>query len=85
MDSAPKPATRLTGEIVYLYAHDIAYEMSRTPVAQLLGHPVTPFKVDTGRRGPRHLLFHQPQTIRLPVKLLPTGRCDPKWGPNWRG
>ncbi len=89
MDSAPKPGTRLTGEIVYLYAYDIAYEMSRTPVTQLLGQPVTPFKVDTGRRGPRHLLFHQPQTVRLPpsdrtgplgpsrvgmtVKLLPIG------------
>ncbi len=31
---------QLTGEIVYLYAFDIAYEMTRFPVKELLGQPV---------------------------------------------
>jgi len=30
----------ITGEVVYMYAFDIAYEMKRQPVRELLGQPV---------------------------------------------
>ena len=48
---APSPAdahgvTRLAGEVVYMYAFDVAYEMSRRPVRELLGQPVAQFVVD---------------------------------------
>ncbi len=61
-------AERLTGEVVFLYAYDIAYEMERQPVRELLGQPLTPFSIDMNRRGPRHLLFYQPQLLRLPAQ-----------------
>lgn len=64
MDS-PNPCARLTGKVVYLYAYDIAYEMDRAPIRELLGQPVTQFSLDISRRGPRHLLFYQPQMVRL--------------------
>lgn len=60
------PAAPLTGEVVYLYAYDVAYEMERQPIGSLLGQPLTPFRIDMDRRGPRHQLFYQPQVLRLP-------------------
>jgi hypothetical protein len=77
------------GEVVYVYGYDVAYEMSRQPVRELLGQPVAQFVVDASKRSPRHLFFYRPQMVRLPplerigphgpirvervVKLLPVG------------
>src|SRR6266851_5900029 len=87
---APSPTVkRYTGEVVYIYAFDVAYEMTRQPVRELLGQPVAQFVVDASKRSPRHLFFYRPQMVRLPplerigphgpvrmervVKLLPVG------------
>ena len=80
---------RYTGEVVYLYAFDVAYEMARLPVRELLGHPLAQFSVDASKRSPKQLFFYRPQMVRLPplerigpggplrlervVKLLPVG------------
>jgi hypothetical protein len=80
---------RYSGRVVYLYAYDVAYEMKRLPVHELLGQPMAQFSVDASKRSPRHLFFFRPQMIRLPpmerigphgpvrvertVKLLPVG------------
>lgn len=80
---------RYTGAVVYIYAYDVAYEMTREPVAQLLGQKVEPFAFGSSKRSPRHLFFYKPQMVRLPmvqrvgpngpvnieriVKLLPVG------------
>jgi hypothetical protein len=79
----------LRGEVVYMYAFDVAYEMIRKPVPSLLGQPVAQFAVDASKRSPRQLFFYRPQMVRLPavekfgplgpvrlertVKLLPVG------------
>ena len=89
MDPTNAADPRVQGEVVYLYAFDLAYEMSREPLRELLGQPVAQFSVDISRRGPRNLLFHQPQMVRLPpqerrgpfgslriettIKILPVG------------
>lgn len=85
----PGEIAKLTGEVVYLYAFDVAYEMNRMPVTRLLGQPVAQFQVDASKRSPRQLFFYRPQMVRLPplerlgprgpirlertVKLLPLG------------
>jgi hypothetical protein len=77
------------GEVVYIYAYDVAYDMTRQPVGELLGQPVAQFVVDSSKRSPRHLFFYRPQMVRLPplerigphgpvrlergIKLLPVG------------
>jgi len=77
------------GQAVYMFAFDIAYEMGREPVLELLGQKVEQFKVDPSKRNPRHPLFFRPQMVALPrctmtgpagpveiervVKLLPIG------------
>jgi len=77
------------GEVVYIYAFDVAYDMSRQPIRELLGQPVAQFAVDASKRSPRHLFFYKPRMVRLPpmerigphgpvrieraVKILPVG------------
>src|SRR4051812_26789088 len=85
-----KPANpRYRGEVVYIFAYDVAYEMTRRPVRELLGQPVAQFSVDASKRSPKHLFFYRPQMVRLPplerlgprglvrvervIKLLPVG------------
>src|SRR5690349_7926701 len=79
----------ISGEVVYMYAFDVAYEMTRKPVRELLGQPAAQFQVDASKRSPRQLFFYRPQMVRLPpieritshgtirlertVKLLPVG------------
>ena len=74
---------------MYIYAFDVAYEMTRQPVRELLGQPVAQFVVDASKRSPRQLFFYRPQMVRLPplerigphgpvrvervIKLLPVG------------
>ncbi len=83
-----KPKT-YRGEVVYIYAFDVAYEMKREPLETLLGQPVAQFVVDSSKRSPRQLFFYRPQMVRLPplerigphgpvrvertIKLLPVG------------
>jgi len=77
------------GEGVYMYAYDVAYDVSRERVETLLGQPVEEFVVGADRRTPREPFFYRPQMVRLPpvervgpfgpvlvqraVKLLPVG------------
>jgi hypothetical protein len=81
--------SRYTGEVVYIYAFDVAYDTARKPIHELLGQPVAQFAVDASKRSPRQLFFYKPQMVRLPpmerigplgpvrveraIKLLPVG------------
>lgn len=60
-------ARRYTGEVVFIYAFDVAYELTREPIPELLGQKVVPFEFDTSRRHPRHHFFYRPQMVRLPA------------------
>src|SRR2546425_838485 len=87
--SGPPKVKGYTGEVVYIYAFDVAYEMIRQPVRELLGQPVAQFVMDSSKRIPRQLFFYRPQMVRLPplerigpsgpirvertIKLLPVG------------
>src|SRR2546421_2965070 len=89
VERKPHATKRYVGEAVYIYAFDLAYEMTRQPVRELLGQPVAQFVVDASKRSPRHLFFYRPQMVRLPplerlgphgaarmdrvIKLLPVG------------
>src|SRR6478736_2960537 len=85
----PNTPTRYCGEVVYIYAFDVAYDTARKPINELLGQPVAQFAVDASKRSPRQLFFYKPQMVRLPpmerigplgpvrveraTKLLPVG------------
>ncbi len=85
----PNTAIRYRGEVVYIYAFDVAYDTVRQPIRELLGQPVAQFSVDGSKRSPRQVFFYKPQMVRLPpmerigplvpvrvervIKLLPVG------------
>jgi hypothetical protein len=71
---ATQPVPRYSGHITYIYAFDIAYEMSRIPLQTLSGQPVAQFQLDSNKRAPRQLFFYRPQMVRLP----PVERIGPK-------
>jgi len=86
--ATPRTA-RYVGEVVYIYAFDVAYELRRGLVRELLGQPVAQFVVDASKRSPRQLFFYRPDMVRLSplerigprgpmrlqrsIKLLPVG------------
>jgi hypothetical protein len=86
---APANARQYVGEVVYVFAFDVAYDTARQPLRELLGQPVAQFAVDASKRSPRHLFFYKPQMVRLPplerigpygpirleraIKILPVG------------
>jgi hypothetical protein len=88
-ESMAAPARRYTGEVVFIYAFDVAYELRRGPIPQLLGQTVAQFFVDATHRAPRQLFFYRPQMVRMPplervgpqglvrvertIKILPVG------------
>lgn len=64
---APIEVEVYRGEVVYLFAFDVAYDTSRQPLQTLLGQPVAEFVVDKSKRAPRQLFFYRPQMVRLPA------------------
>lgn len=64
------------GEVVYLFAYDVAYDTNRRPIETLLGQPLAEFVVDSSKRAPRQLFFFRPQMVRLPIteRIGPHGR-----------
>jgi len=64
---APK-VHRYLGEVVYLYAFDVAYDTTRQPMQEVLGQPVAQFSVDAGKRSPKQSFLYKPLMVRLPPK-----------------
>jgi hypothetical protein len=62
----PSPTARLRGEVVYFFAYDIAYELSRELPSSLMGHRISEYRLDASKRNPKHLVFYRPRMIRLP-------------------
>ena len=80
---------RYNGEVVYLYAYDLAYDMKPASITELLGQTLSPFRIDPGKRSPRETFMQSPLMASLPerkqngpdgpvqvryiIKLLPLG------------
>lgn len=65
----------ITGNVIWLYAFDIAHDMRREPLKTVLGRPVEPWLQSSDHRAPRQSFFHRPQVIHLPSveSILPGG------------
>ncbi len=59
---------RYKGEVVYLYAFDLAYDMKRGSISELLGQPVKEYLIGPSKRSPKTVFFYRPQMIRLPAE-----------------
>jgi len=65
---SPTPTTdaRYRGEVVYLFAFDIAYELAGVKATHLLGQKLETYVVDTGKRSPKEAFFYRAMMVRLP-------------------
>jgi len=54
------------GQVVYIYAFDIAYDMKRQPITELLGQPIQNYAIGPNKRSPKQLFFYRPQMVNLP-------------------
>ena len=59
------PNSTYTGEVAYIYAFDIAYEL-RCKVNTLLGQTVTETTLDPSKRTPRQSFLYRSQMVNLP-------------------
>ena len=59
---------KYSGEVAYIYAFDIAYDMKRQPIAELLGQSLQNYSIGPSKRSPKQLLFYQPQMATLPAE-----------------
>lgn len=65
----------MLGQVIYLYAFDIAYDMLRDPQGTVLGRPLEPYHLNPDKRGPRQRFFYSPQMIQLePQEQVVLGR-----------
>lgn len=55
-----------SGEVVYIYAFDLAYDMRKVPISELLGQPTSEYSVGPDKRSPKQMMFYRPQMVKLP-------------------
>lgn len=60
-------ASALQGQVVYVYAFDLAYDTKRVSIPTILGHPTHSYDSGPGKPVPRHGFFYRPQMVTLPV------------------
>jgi hypothetical protein len=60
--------SKLIGEVVYVRAFDLAYDMKRGRVDRILGQDMQDCCVGLNKPGPRHGFFYQPQMLTLPAQ-----------------
>ena len=72
----PPASADFRGEVVYLYAFDLAYDMRREPILSLLGQPVGDYSVGPSKRSPKSFFFYRPRLVELPEaqRDTPAGR-----------
>jgi hypothetical protein len=53
------------GEVVYIYAYDIAYDIKNEPVEMILGQPTKDYLVSPSKRIPKQMFFYRPRVAEF--------------------
>jgi hypothetical protein len=59
-----------SGRVVYIFAFDIAYDMKRDRISELLGNRLEEFSIGPSKRSPKQMFFYRPQMLKLPEQKL---------------
>ena len=62
----------LRGQVVYIRAFDLAYDMKRQRIPEILGQKVQEYLVGPSKPGPKTAFFYQPHMVVLPPKMYET-------------
>ncbi len=71
-DATGTQQASLKGEVVYIRAFDLAYDMKRQRIGQILGQQVQDYLVGPSKPGPKNAFFYQPHMVVLPPKMYET-------------
>ncbi len=66
----------LRGEVVYIFAYDLAYDMEREPVAGMLGQEATEYVIYPSKRSPKYQFFYRPRYVELPPHTVRVGEQE---------
>lgn len=61
--SVPNDRVVYSGQVVYMFAYDLAYDMVRPPISTLLDRRVEEYVIGPSKRSPKQLFFFRPQRI----------------------
>ena len=53
------------GEVVYIYAYDIAYDIKNEPVEKILGQPTKDYLISPSKRIPKQMFFYRPRVAEF--------------------
>ena len=62
-------SVKLKGEVVYIRAFDLAYDMKRQRIPQILGQTVQDYLVGPSKPGPKPGFFYRPHMVTLPPRM----------------
>jgi hypothetical protein len=65
------------GEVAYVYAYDLAYDMKRHTIDRILSQPTREYLIAPSKRSPRQMFFYCPQVADFPpqTKQLADGQA----------
>jgi hypothetical protein len=64
-DKSLESQEKFSGRAVYIYALDIAYELSLDGVERLLSSPLREYAIGPSKRNPKYYFFYRPKFARL--------------------
>ncbi|MGE5296853.1 MAG: hypothetical protein ACM3VT_18690 [Solirubrobacterales bacterium] len=62
----------LKGEVIYVRAFDLAYDMKRQRIPEILGQKTRQYPVGPSKPGPKNAFFYLPQSVTLPPRMYQT-------------
>jgi len=62
----PQDPVRYRGEVAYIYAYDLAYDMKRQRVDHILSQPTRDYLIAPNKRSPRQMFFYRPAVAEFP-------------------
>jgi hypothetical protein len=68
MDIKSEKMATYRGEVVYIYAYDIAYDIKNEPVEKILGQPTKDYLFSPSKRIPKQMFFYRPRLAKFPLE-----------------
>jgi hypothetical protein len=62
----PQDPVRYRGEVAYIYAYDLAYDMKRQRVDHIVSQPTRDYLIAPNKRSPRQMFFYRPAVAEFP-------------------
>jgi hypothetical protein len=69
VDNAGGQGEAYRGEVVYIYAYDVAYDIVHEPVEKILSQPTKDYLVGPSKRIPKQIFFYRPRMAEFAPEM----------------